>query len=511
MALPASAPLPGGDKRLRLLLEINNALVSTLKLDDLFRAISVALQRVVRHDYCSLSLYDPKLDKLRVHARDFPGGAPLAEKVITFHIEGSPAGETFKQRRALRVDDLNERRFPSDSTRRLLAEGIRSACWVPLVHGARCIGVLCLGTRRPSVLCEEAQGLLCEVAGQVTIAVENALAFQEIKELKDQLAKEKNYLEGEIRANYDSEEMVGDSPEWRRVLEAVATVAPTDATVLILGETGTGKELIARAIHERSHRRERTLVKLNCSAVPTGLLESELFGHERGAFTGAITQQIGRFELAHKGTLLLDEIGDIPLELQPKLLRALQEQQFERLGNARTVKVDVRLMAATNRNLAELVSERRFRDDLYYRLNVFPVLVPPLRDRRQDIPSLVHYFIHKHAGKMRRHIEMVPPDVMERLKRWDWPGNVRELENFVERAVILSTDGTLRIPAGEWQEPAQPEATTLQDAEREFIVKALRESAGVVGGAVGAAARLGMKRTTLNSRLRKLGIVRSAL
>ena len=369
-------------------------------------------------------------------------------------------------------------------------------------HGERCTGVLCIGSRELAAFGSERVLLLTSVATQIVIAVENALAFQQIKQLKDKLAKEKSYLENEIRARY--EEMVGESPEWKRVEEQIETVAPTDATVLILGETGTGKELVARAIHNRSARRERTFIKLNCSAVPSGLLESELFGHEKGAFTGAIAQQLGRFELAHKGSLLLDEIGDIPLELQPKLLRALQEQQFERLGNPRTIKVDVRVIASTNRNLLELVRTRQFRDDLYYRLNVFPIVVPPLRERRSDIPLLVRFFAQKHAERMRRRIETIPPEAMERLTRADWPGNVRELENVIERAVILSRDGILHVPTSEL--PPLPNTVSLQSMEREYILNTLRECQGVVGGAKGAATRLGLKRTTLNSRMKKLGI-----
>jgi formate hydrogenlyase transcriptional activator len=499
-------------EHVRLLLEVNNALVSHLEIHDLFRAISSALERVVRHEYSSLCLYDSKLREFRVHALDFPGGLGLIHEEVAFQVEGSPAGEAFTRREPLVVDNLNEHQFPADITRRLVAEGIRSACWVPLVHGERCIGVLCIASRNPATFGAAHLNLLSAVANQVAIAVENALAFREISELKDQLAKEKNYLEAEIRADYDYEEMVGRSAAWRQVLEQVATVAPTNASVLLLGETGTGKELVARAIHNRSPRRERTLVKVNCAAVPTGLLESELFGHEKGAFTGAISQQIGRFELAHKGTLMLDEIGDIPLELQPKLLRALQEQRFERLGNSRTISVDVRVIASTNRNLQELIRQREFREDLYYRINVFPITLPPLRERRTDVPLLVSHFVQKYAERLRRRIDTIPTDTMNRLTAWDWPGNVRELQNVIERSVILSQDGVLRVPIRELQDPAPAPATsTLESAEREHILRILRECNAVIGGPRGAASRLGMKRTTLNSRMRKLGISRDAL
>ncbi|MGD0212668.1 MAG: sigma 54-interacting transcriptional regulator [Terriglobales bacterium] len=354
--------------------------------------------------------------------------------------------------------------------------------------------------------------LLNQVANQVAIAVDNALAYRQIAELKDKLADEKSYLEDEIRSEYNFDEIVGESPSLKQVLEQVRTVAATDSTVLILGETGTGKELIARAIHNLSPRSGRTLVKLNCAAIPTGLLESELFGHEKGAFTGAIAQKIGRFELANQGTLFLDEVGDIPLELQPKLLRAVQEQEFERLGATRTIRVDVRLVVATNRNLEQMVAERTFRQDLFYRFNVFPVCVPPLRERASDIPLLVHYFVDKHAQRKGRHIERIPAETMRALAHWHWPGNVRELENIIERAVILSPGPVLNVPLAALGTsapipPAEP-ARTLQASERDLILRALREANGVVATAASA---LGMKRTTLNSKMKKLGISRSEL
>ncbi|HYA97917.1 MAG TPA: sigma 54-interacting transcriptional regulator [Methylomirabilota bacterium] len=325
--------------------------------------------------------------------------------------------------------------------------------------------------------------------------------------------EEKRYLEEELVTTSQFEEIVGNAPGLKRVLKQVETVAPTDATVLILGETGTGKELIARAIHRISPRAEYPFVKLNCSAIPSGLLESELFGHEKGAFTGAISQKIGRLELAHQGTLFLDEIGDLPLELQPKILRALQEKEFERVGSARTIPVNVRLIAATNRDLAKMVESREFRPDLYYRLKVFPVEIPPLRERLDDIPLLVKYFVDVHARRMNRHIETIPPETMHALTRWRWPGNIRELENLIERAVILSTGPVLRVPLAELQDsgapPAGEQSATLHDAERDHILRTLRETRGVIGGPGGAARRLGVKRTTLNSKLKKLGIKRS--
>ena len=347
------------------------------------------------------------------------------------------------------------------------------------------------------------------MAGQIAIALENALAFREIDELKNQLAKEKLYLEDEIRTEYNFEEIIGESKALKRILSQVETVAPTDSTVLILGETGTGKELIARAIHNLSGRHERTFIKMNCAAIPTGLLESELFGHERGAFTGAIAQKIGRFELAHQGTLFLDEVGDIPLEMQAKLLRVLQEQEFERLGSPRTLRVNVRLVAATNRDLARMVADRAFRSDLYYRLNVFPITAPPLRERPEDIPLLVRYFAQRDARRMRKRIETIPTETLTALCHYPWPGNIRELENLIERSVILSQGPDLRVTLGELKAQATAAsdgAVTLEAAERDHILRALREADGVIGGPAGAAARLGMKRTTLQSRMKKLGI-----
>jgi len=392
--------------------------------------------------------------------------------------------------------------------------GVQSLCWLPLTNARRRLGTLVFACKQPSAYDAADVSFLQLVANQVAVAVENALAFQEIETLKDQLAKEKAYLEEEVRTQYGFEEIVGESAILRRVLKEVETVAPTGSTVLICGETGTGKELIARALHDLSPRRERTFVKLNCAAIPTGLLESELFGHEKGAFTGAISQKVGRFELAHQGTLFLDEVGDIPPELQPKLLRVLQEQEFERLGSTKTIAVDVRLVAATNRDLAAMVADGRFRSDLYYRLNVFPLVLPPLRERSDDIPRLVRHFTQRFARRMGRRIETIPSAILDALVRHPWPGNIRELQNVIERAVILSPGSTLQVPLGELQPahatvPSAPASTvTLADAEREHILGILRETDWVVGGPKGAAARLGMKRSTLLWKMKKLGISR---
>jgi formate hydrogenlyase transcriptional activator len=387
-----------------------------------------------------------------------------------------------------------------------------------LLVGDSAFGTLEVVSTRENSITEEDMELLTQLAAQVAIGVANALAYKEIDDLKHRLSEEKLYLEDEIRNEY-FDEIVGESEALREVLEQVRIVATTDSTVLILGETGTGKELIARAIHNGSPRRQKTFVKLNCSAIPTGLLESELFGHERGAFTGAIAQKLGRMELADRGTLFLDEIGDIPMELQPKLLRALQEREFERLGSNRTIKADVRLLAATHRNLTEMVGKREFRSDLYYRLNVFPIRLPPLRERADDIPRLVRHFAAKHSSRMNKKIDTIPTETMRALARWHWPGNIRELENFIERAVILSRGTVLDVPVAELKAgapatkaaaaainslPAQP--VTLEDTEREHILKVLRQTKGIVSGPNGAAARLGLKRTTLQGKMKKLGI-----
>jgi len=379
---------------------------------------------------------------------------------------------------------------------------------MPLISRDRSLGVLALASREGNAFDREATAFLAQVAQQVAIGVENALAYGEIADLKDKLAQEKLYLEDEIRGEMDFEGIVGQSSALRHVLNMVETVAPSDSTVLLLGETGTGKELIARAIHERSRRKDRTFVKLNCAAIPTGLLESELFGHERGAFTGAIAQKVGRLELADQGSLFLDEVGDIPVEIQPKLLRALQEREFERLGSNRTKQVDVRLVAATNRDLEKMMENREFRSDLYYRLNVFPIRIPPLRERPEDIPLLVRYFTQKYGRLMNKKIESIPAAAMRKLSSWHWPGNIRELENFIERSVILTHGTALQAPIGELTNNGRtaPVAGTREANERDEIVRILKTTNGRVAGIDGAAARMGLKRTTLIARMKKLGV-----
>ncbi len=499
--------------RQQLLLEINNAVVSNLALHDVFTAVSTCLRKVIQHDGSILVLYDPETRVCRVHVLDFAKNQSVVEEKQAGPKCNTPASIAINSGKPVvfREQDLNAMSAESEMARCVLAEGLSSLCCVPLVSHNRMQGTLNLGRRRDDAFSPEDVELLSQVGQQIAIAVENGLAYREIAELKEQISKEKLYLEEEIRTEYNFEEIIGESAALKRILKQVETVAPTDSTVLIQGETGTGKELIARAIHNLSGRRERTFVKMNCAAIPTGLLESELFGHERGAFTGAIAQKIGRFELAHQGTIFLDEVGDIPLELQSKLLRVLQEQEFERLGSTKTIKVNIRLVAATNRELSQMVSDKQFRSDLYYRLNVFPITVPSLRERPEDIPLLVRYFAQKYAQRMNKQIETIPTDALAALSKYHWPGNIRELENLIERSVILSHGTDLRVPLGELKvrntTPFDGEAT-LEAAERRHILRALEETDWTIGGASGAAARLGMKRTTLQSRIKKLGISR---
>jgi formate hydrogenlyase transcriptional activator len=493
-----------------LLLDITNALVRNLELDELFGAISVALRGIMHHDYAALILPDEE-NTLRLWALDFPHNSGLLHPDLRFPKEGSLAGRAFKSGNPVLVSRLQAAEYPAEAAKMLSAEGLKSVCCLPLVNRERTVGVLTVASRIESAFSVEDTNLLFQVANQVAIAVDNALAFREIAELKEKLAEEKSYLEDEIRTTFNFDEIIGESTGLKEILAQVQTVAPTDAAVLILGETGTGKELIARAIHRLSRRSERPLIKINCSAIPTGLLESELFGHEKGAFTGAITQKVGRLELANKGTIFLDEVGDIPLELQPKLLRVLQESEFERLGSSRTIHVDVRLVAATNRDLAQMVADSQFRSDLYYRLRVFPILVPPLRERKSDVPLLVHYFTQKYARQMGRKIKKIPQPAMDALCNWHWPGNIREMENFIERAVILSHGPLLNVPVEELKEPTKAGSEvegTLESTERDYILRMLKETRGLISGPQGAAARLGLKRTTLQGKMRKLGISR---
>jgi formate hydrogenlyase transcriptional activator len=505
---PSAKPeLQRESDRLKLLLDITNTLVSNLGCRDLLRTVSASIRQVMHCDIVGVWLPDAQQMHLRQLAMDFPESRGYVKEDWQLPVEGTELGRVFKTGEPHVV--RTRAGFVSDwSTPMAHAEALESGCALPLISRGRTLGVLTLGSRVENSVSTEDVDFLLQAAGQVAIAIENALAYREIAELKDKLAQEKLYLEDEIRGEMDFEGIVGQSSALRHVLNLVETVAPSDSTVLLLGETGTGKELIARAIHERSRRKERTFVKLNCAAIPTGLLESELFGHERGAFTGAIAQKTGRLELADQGSLFLDEVGDIPIEIQPKLLRALQEREFERLGSNRTKKVDVRLVAATHRDLEKMMENREFRSDLYYRLNVFPIRIPPLRERPEDIPLLARYFIQKHGRRMNKKIESIPAAAMRKLSSWHWPGNIRELENFIERSVILTHGTALQAPIGELSNNGRttPVAGTREANERDEAVRVLKITNGRVAGPNGAAARMGVKRTTLISRMKKLGI-----
>jgi formate hydrogenlyase transcriptional activator len=497
--------------RLKLLLEVTNSVVSTLEIRDVLRAACASVRQVMGCHGVGVLLPNGDGKHLRGFVLDVSEGCSLREDQLVL-VEGSPPGKAFETSTAVVLEDFSKIKpeFTEHPEQQLeaLREELKSACFIPLISRDRALGVLAVHERRERPFVNGDFQFLKQIANQIAIAVENALAYGEIAELKDKLSQEKLYLEDEIRGELDFEGIVGQSSALRHVLKLVETVAPSDSTVLLLGETGTGKELVARAIHDRSRRKERTLVKLNCAAIPTGLLESELFGHERGAFTGAISQKTGRLELADQGTLFLDEVGDIPLEIQPKLLRAFQEREFERLGSNRTQRVDVRLVAATNRNLEQMIEKREFRSDLYYRLNVFPIRIPPLRERPEDIPLLVRYFSQKYGDRMEKNIESIPAAAMKQLSSWYWPGNIRELENFVERSVILTRGSVLQVPVGELNKNGSPlpRLGTFHANERDYILRILKETKGRVAGPQGAAMRLGIKRTTLVSRLKRLGI-----
>jgi formate hydrogenlyase transcriptional activator len=497
-------------QRLQMLLEVSTTLMSNLDVKQLFPSISDFIRKVIHQDYASVALYEEGNRSLRVYALDSPLGEEFISPETVIPIAESAAGSVFQkgETKVCNREDLVA--MDSPIVTRMLELGIQSFCSIPLITRKGKLGTLNLGSATDGAFAPQDISFLKQVAAQVAIALDNARAYREIAELTDKLKKEKLYLQDEIRSVLNFEEIVGESPALKHVLAQVNTVAPLDATVLILGETGTGKELIARAIHRMSSRKDGSFIKLNCAAIPTGLLESELFGHEKGAFTGAVSAKIGRLELADKGTLFLDEVGDIPLELQPKLLRVLQDQEFERLGGVRTIRVNIRLIAATNRDLAKSVAAREFRSDLYYRLHVFPVHMPPLRERGKDIELLVRYFVQRFSRRMNKRIETIPTETMNVLARWEWPGNVRELENFIERSVILSEGTVLNVPLSELRPTyVARHDTTLESLERDHILRVLRETGGVISGVHGAAARLGLKRTTLQSRMQKMGISRA--
>ncbi len=533
--LTSQPDLQRQNKQLQLLLDLTNKITSNLDVWEVVRAVSTNLREVMLGDLVGIGLPDEASGKLRIYALDLPQSPGIVREGMLISL-ARPERTAFESLQPTIANTSNPEDFgPEIWPHNALLTEHKTVCNIPLVNRGRALGLLRVGRTAERPYDADEIDFLRQVGGQIAIAIENALAYEEITRLNNKLAEEKLYLEEEFRSEMGFEQIIGSSPALRHVLQLVETVAPSDSTVLLLGETGTGKELIARAIHERSRRKERTFVKLNCAAIPTGLLESELFGHEKGAFTGAISQKVGRMELADQGTLFLDEVGDIPAEIQPKLLRVLQEREFERLGSTHTRKVNVRIVAATNRNLEQMVADREFRNDLYYRLNVFPIRIPPLRDRREDIPLLVGYFVQKCAKQMQKRIEAVPVSVMKGLTAWDWPGNIRELENFVERAVILTRGKSLEAPLGELRkykkdEPAQATAPRSEDdiarivretvasmkgksAESEHskkqhdeIVRVLTESKGRVGGAEGAAARMGISRTTLISRMKRLEI-----
>ncbi len=521
------------NNRLKLLLNLTNQITSNLELREVLRATSAYIREAVHADAAGIAFFDEPSDKARIYAVDFPDAKGFVkEEILVTPGRAFKRAWKFSKPEVISTNDREE--VGPEIYELVVAEGLKAHCLIPLVSRSQPVGVLILARKAESSFSSEAVDFLREASGQIAIAIENCMAYGEVSELKEKLGQEKLYLEEEIRGDLDFEQIVGRSLALRRVLELVETVANSDSTVLLLGETGTGKELIARAIHDRSRRKGRTLVKVNCAAIPTGLLESELFGHEKGAFTGAITQKIGRLELADQGTLFLDEVGDIQTEIQPKLLRALQEREFERLGSTHTRKVNVRLIAATNRDLEQMVAARQFRSDLYYRLNVFPIRIPALRERKEDISLLASYFVQRFAKQMQKKIDNIPVAVMKALTAWDWPGNIRELENFIERAVILTRGRSLEAPLTELRKTSTAESkrvvTNHQDIARivketitalhgnhgagderarkgrDAIVRALTETKGRVGGAQGAAARLGINRTTLLARMKKFGI-----
>jgi len=498
--------------RLRALFDITDALVSKLERDELFAAIADQLSKIIRHDCALLTLRNEtgSLDVYALHST-----VPHLNEALKgpFNPVGMPAEQVLATGKPIVAYEADVDRYPNPSFRRFLELGFKSICSVPLIAQNRTIGTLALNRLTDDTWSPEDVDFLVQVGSQIAMTVSNSLAFRELGEMKERLATEKLYLEEEICLDQNLGNMVGEGPAFQGVVKGIQTVAPTDANVLITGETGTGKELVARAIHELSGRSKGSFVKVNCAAIPATLLESELFGHEKGSFTGAVAQKIGRFEVAHQGTLFLDEIGEMPLELQPKLLRALQDQEFERVGGSRTIRTNARLVAATNRDLKAMVDEGRFRADLYYRLHVFPLHVPPLRERREDIPLLTRYFVQKHSQRMSRDIDTIPTSILEALASYDWPGNIRELQNVLERSVILSRGSALQVPLHELIGKAA--AVTWHGApggpnhsERDVILKALEEAKGMVGGPNGAAARLGLKRTTLQSRMRKYNIAR---
>jgi formate hydrogenlyase transcriptional activator len=497
--------------RLRLLLEINNQVVTQLDINELFRSASASIRKYFANDFTGFWLIDKHSNQLECAVLDFPGGKGFLADIPVREVTDQEV-EKMRTRTAEIWSQQDIDKLRPAVLERLKAESIAAMAVVPLGTSNGPLGLMSMGSKRPNNFGQEDLDILSQISAQISLALDNALAYGRLSASKNRLEDERLYLESEIRAEYNFEDLVGKSPALRKVLEQIEIVAPTGSTVLLRGETGTGKELIARAVHSLSPRRDRTFVRLNCAAIPSGLVESELFGHEKGAFTGALMQKRGRFELADQGTLFLDEIGDISLELQPKLLRALQEQEFERLGSNKTIHVDVRLIAATHRDLPAMIHNHQFREDLFYRLNVFPIEIPPLRDRREDIPLLVHYFVSQLSRRMQKRIKSIPAPAMDALTNAPWPGNVRELENFIERAVILSQGDVLNVPIVELKKSSLRNAapvSTFHEAERQAIIDALKAAAGRLSGAGGAAERLGLKRTTLQNKMRRLSITKA--
>ena len=527
----AEEALRKSEERWRTLLEINNAIITNLTQEALLHAVTESLRRVIPFDRAGFSLYVPERKTFRLLATESEISSDYFRVGLELRRgEGISTWVFDHQQPVLRRDLEKEQQYPND--RRHLADGIYSYCVAPLIIRGKSIGTLNVASRTRNQYSEPDLEFLQEVASQVALAVENMQSYQEIAALETRLKKENVYLQEEIRTEHNFEEIVGNSPALLAVLRKVEQVAPTDSTVLICGETGTGKELIARAIHNRSARKDRPLVKVNCSAISAGLVESELFGHIKGAFTGALERRSGRFELADGGTIFLDEVGELPLETQVKLLRVLQEREFEPVGSSQPVRVDVRVIAATNRKLEESIKTGSFRDDLFYRLNVFPVEVPPLRERRSDISKLATFFMFHYSKKLGKNIEGISQDTMDRISDYSWPGNVRELQNVIERAVILcqqpildlkpdlapisargvlpqAPEGPSEAEATTYSGPASPVLSTLEDVERGYIMAVLKQTGGVIEGPKGAAKILNLHPNTLRHRISKLGIKRS--
>ena len=498
--------------RLRLILEINNHIIAYLDISELFRAASKSIRGYFDNALTGFWLFEERSNQLELSTLDSGTGFGLHENITTTILTEEDVAK-MRARVAAIFGPEEIAEFPQSIAKTMRDSSIASLVCVPLVGSKGPLGIISLGSREQDAFGQNDLDLLSQIANQISLALENALAFRRVTFSCRRLEDEREYLASELQTEYNFEDIVGKSAAIKGVLEQVAIVAPTDSTVLLIGETGTGKELIARAIHNLNLRRDRTFVRLNCAAVPSGLLESELFGHEKGAFTGALAQKRGRIELAHQGSLFLDEIGDIGLELQPKLLRVLQEREFERLGSNHTIKVDTRLIAATHRDLPGMVRNGEFREDLFYRLNVFPIHIPPLRERKGDIPLLVHYFVAALSRKMRRSIQIIPDEVMDAIKSFSWPGNVRELQNFIERSVILSRGETLAAPISELRQSSATKeigsGTSFHAMERAVIVNVLREAGGKLSGSGGAAERLGLKRTTLQRKMERLCIFKS--